>query len=1009
MNKKNIYFKYLVISSILFLGVFVVHAQSLDKREHKALKKLNKWNSPIHCFDHMGEVILDSLVVNDTTKEINLFFSTPLSYWPWRTDTEELFRQSLKSVLRGKFKAYDIHVFSGSREISELIPNVFRSTEKVDHKRLSGVSKKDVFIAKEGDLIYNKGLSDNYIALWPSHGLYYQSTLDRWGWQRARLYGSVEDISPMVYVLSYIVPMLENAGATVFLPRERSFQKNELIVDQDLSSEGSEFILSSDSVVAKEKGFVLKDTLFPGENPFLLGTSLKFSKVKGKVATYLPDFPEKGTYETYISFQQSPNNAKQVKYKVNHTGGSTLFTVNQTMGGGTWIYLGAFEFNKGKNMEQGSVEVYGANEDISIDAIRFGGGMGNVARRAGNETNDRHEKPSSAEDKDNETNVILSDGYSWKTSQYPRYMEGARYWLQYAGMPDTLVFSLNDEKKDYNDDYQSRGEWVDYLMGTPNGPQRNRNVTGLNIPVDLSLAFHTDAGITPNDSVIGTLGIYSSVRDDGKFPNGQSKLASRDLTDIIQSQIVGDVRALYNKKWTRRGMWDKEYSEAWRPNVPAMLLELLSHQNLADMKFGLDPRFRFDVSRAVYKGMLKFLANQEGRTYVVQPLPVDHMAIEREGDGFVLSWKPVSDPLEKTAEPTQFKVYQRIGDNGFDNGTLVKGLSYKIPKVAYGHVVSFKVTAMNEGGESMAGEILSMGIVDDSAPMVLVVNAFDRIDAPAFVDENNFAGVAWWQDQGVPYKFEYGYTGHQYDFNRQSPWLDDDSPGWGASYADMEGKIIPGNSFDFTIVHGKSALHAGYSYVSVSDEVFGQKSYSLAGFDAIDVILGEEKTTPAYLDPNRDSFKIYTPAFMNKLTEATSGGLSVFVSGAYVGSDIHFTNDSVAEKFASEVLHFRWRSDHAVNKGLIYPVDNVASYFSSTLEFNTDYDEKYYTVEAPDALIPEGEGALTAFRYQQNNSGAGIIYEGEYKAVVMGFPFESIKSELERDVLMKQILLFLKR
>ena len=60
-------------------------------------------------------------------------------------------------------------------------------------------------------------------------------------------------------------------------------------------------------------------------------------------------------------------------------------------------------------------------------------------------------------------------------------------------------------------------------------------------------------------------------------------------------------------------MWDRQYSEAWRPNVPVMLLELLSHQNLADMRFGLDPRFRFDVSRAIYKGMLRFQAFREGR------------------------------------------------------------------------------------------------------------------------------------------------------------------------------------------------------------------------------------------------------------------------------------------------------------------------------------------------------------------------------------------------------------
>ena len=85
-------------------------------------------------------------------------------------------------------------------------------------------------------------------------------------------------------------------------------------------------------------------------------------------------------------------------------------------------------------------------------------------------------------------------------SQRPRYQEGARYFLQYAGMPDTLVYILNKAKVDYSnrgkdaaafakreagkddykDDYQSRGEWVNYLMGAPNGPRQPiLNVKGL--------------------------------------------------------------------------------------------------------------------------------------------------------------------------------------------------------------------------------------------------------------------------------------------------------------------------------------------------------------------------------------------------------------------------------------------------------------------------------------------------------------------------------------------------
>ena len=38
-----------------------------------------------------------------------------------------------------------------------------------------------------------------------------------------------------------------------------------------------------------------------------------------------------------------------LKYLVFHNGGVTEFKVNQQIGGGTWVYLGTFEFDKGNN------------------------------------------------------------------------------------------------------------------------------------------------------------------------------------------------------------------------------------------------------------------------------------------------------------------------------------------------------------------------------------------------------------------------------------------------------------------------------------------------------------------------------------------------------------------------------------------------------------------------------------------------------------------------------------
>lgn len=73
------------------------------------------------------------------------------------------------------------------------------------------------------------------------------------------------------------------------------------------------------------------------------------------------------------------------------------------------------------------------------------------------------------------------------------------------------------------------------------------------------------------------------------------------------------------------------------------------------MRLGHDPRFKFLVSRAVYKGILRYVSSQYDLPYVVQPLPVEAFAAEFAAAGEVaLSWSPAMDPLEATAAPTGY-------------------------------------------------------------------------------------------------------------------------------------------------------------------------------------------------------------------------------------------------------------------------------------------------------------------------------------------------------------------
>ncbi len=985
---------------------------SQSKKEAKliklAAKNLKEWDNPHSNWEHLGAIEIDSIALNK--KVMAIYFTKALSYLPVREKNYQQTILSLKESLGKKFRKHEIHVITDGQQLETLIPNYYRKSMEHDLSRFKKEASDRIPIVREIDqTIPSKGLYNRNIALWHSHGWYYEAKLDRWEWQRARLYSTVEDIFPMTFVLPYLAPMLENAGARIFIPRERDTQINEIIVDNDLSSPNSDLVISGlVPETIKSSGFIKQDTLFDGDSPFQVGSHLRFpaSKYDNQFLDYIPDFPEDGDYAVYVSYEQSNENIPDAKYSVSHTGGETVFLVNQKIGGGTWIYLGTFHFHKGKSIETGFVRLSSFSKEsgwITADAVKFGGGMGNVARKPADQMMPNQWSLIGGKKENKEAKPVTnSKQYKWKTSQRPRYQEAARYYLQYTGAPDSLVYSLNKGKNDYNDDYQSRGEWVNYLMGEPNGPNTDHSAVGLNIPIDLSMGFHTDAGVTPRDSTIGTLGIYSSVRDDGKFPNGQSKLVNRDLTDMIQSEIVHNIRSQFNPNWSRRGLWDKQYSEAWRPNVPAMLLELLSHQNLTDMSYGHDPRFKFAVSRSIYKGIAKFLAFQNKTDYVIQPLPVDHFSITRTNKNMIqLSWKAVLDSLETSASPNKYKVYQRIGENGFDNGQIVEGTSIDIEINEFGTLYSYKVTALNDGGESFPSEILSVGLLKNDNKPVLVVNGFDRISAPQVIDHGDFAGLSHWDDEGVPDKFNIGYTGEQYDFDRNSPWLDDDSPGWGASYGDMEGKLIPGNSFDNTIIHGKAIMTAGYSFISISDEAFSDPTFDSSPYETLDLILGEEKTTQGLAG---ELFKVFDKAIQIKITDFTQKGGNVFASGAYIGSDHILNGDTIAQAFANKVLHFKWRTSHAVKNGGVYHTDYSNNAFNGRWIFNTGYHPEMYKVEAPDAIEAHGDGAITAFRYQENNASAGTAFSGNYKTVVLGFPFETIIDVKEQSHLMGQIL-----
>ncbi len=934
--------------------------------------------------------------IEHTANSITVTCNDQFAAQPFRDSTVNALKDTIRQLLRKP----NIHVsiVAGGFEISELIPNIYRSNPllrdsgRIYREEIKGSRQVVNNVSKPYTV--SAGLQDRNIVLWGSHGWYYNYKLQKWEWQRARLFQTVEDLLTFSFCVSYLMPMLENAGANVYSPRERDLQINEVIVDNDNTEDIANGAYKESGKLKfaagdNEKGFAMpRQTLEDMENPFLLGTRrmMRGDTRESGTVSWVPDIPADGDYAVYITYTASSKNTANASYKVYHSGGVTSFSVNQKIGGSTWFYFGTFHFKQGKNASQGTVvlsnKTSNRNETLSADAVRFGGGM-SVVKKAG------------------------------EVSGKPKFAEAARYWLQYAGMPDTLIYVLNIED-DYKDDFQSRAEYGNYLHGAPFGPTKDRTA-GLGIPIDAMFALHTDAGLAGIDTTIGTLAIYSVTGSDaGKvFPNGVSRLANRDFADIVQSEVVADIRKLFDSSWVRKGLRNAEYSESVRPNTPAVLLELLSHQNFTDCRFAQTPRFRFTIARSIYKGILKYLSDSYNTNYVVQPLPPKSFSAVPTGESAIrLSWQPTADEVDSSAVPTGYVIYQAKDYGGFDNGTYTSSTDYIVKGIEKGIVYRFKVCAVNAGGESFPSEELSAGISEHSSKPVLIVNGFHRLSAPDWAVTESTAGFKNTIDEGVPYKQDVSFTGAQYDFFRTSEYVSNDMPGFGASASDYEGKVIAGNTFNYPAIHGRAIIDAGYSFGSASDEAVMNGSINLRTVDVIDLIYGEEKTTypPSSSRITETSFSVFPEQMRKKLTRFLDEGKSLFVSGAYIASDPYRqkTIDGAADDFIMRRLGFAFGGSYASRDGNAEILQNDLDLATLQFRFNTSFTDSLYRVEAPGTIRAVGD-ATVFMKYSDTGLPAGVSLKNKYSVVALGFPFETIVDEYTRRELMKKVLGYFSR
>ena len=872
--------------------------------------------------------------------------------------------KKIKGEIPKVYRDYQLMVMTNGMTIDELIPN--RLSQNADKSRLWGDIDYDgePWVKNISSPVkVTHGLQNRHISLWASHGRFYDQARGYWRWQRPNLFSTTEDLYTQTIVVPYLIPMLEKAGAIVFTPRERDWQKQEIIVDNDGSKANYIEVTKGDKwQTSKQPGFAFHTgTYTDGENPFVAGSARMVkttsSKSRYSLATYQPYFQKAGRYAVYVSYQTLENSIPDALYTVWHKGERTQFHVNQQMGGGTWVYLGTFDFDAGYS-EFNRVTVSNQSSEkgiVTTDAIRFGGGMGNIER----------------------------DGL---TSQLPRALEGARYWSQWAGMPYT-VYSSKGGTNDYADDINVRSLTTNRLGG---GSCYMPTIEGLKVPIELSLAFHSDAGYAKDgEGLIGSLSICTTNHHEGKLNAGISRMASRDLADALLSNETLDLKHKYGQ-WNRRELFDRNYSETRLPEVPSAILEMLSHQNFPDMRYGQDPNFRFTLARSIYKTILRYVNDQHGRPFVVTPLAPDHFRVELKKGVACLSWDAVNDLQEPTAKPTGYVVYTAIGDADFDNGTYVRGKTEHEVELEPGLLYHFKVAAVNRGGESFTTEVLSACSMPNANKTVMIVNGFHRVSSPAIRNTPTEQGFDLDEDPGVTYGPTLGWSGRQINFDRKQMGVEDG--GLGNSGEELTGMLIAGNDFNYVMTHAKAIASAKqYNIVSCSSKAVETGKVNLIGYDAVDLLLGLERHDGHSLK----AYKTFTTHMQDALKRYTTHGGALLVSGAYVGTDM--TQDA-DRQFLQNVLKSTWG-------GRSQTKDNKVKGLGTEMTYWKALNEEHYAATSADILQPV-KPAFTAMQYA-DGYGAAIAYRSNCRLFVMGFPFECIEGEHKQASVMKGILNYL--
>lgn len=621
----------------------------------------------------------------------------------------------------------------------------------------------------------------------PGHGWLYNHNNNRWNTQRSLSFGVIEDHDNAGAVIQHFLPYLWNAGANVYMARERDINTNEVIVTTlEAELEGAWRIGWHDRGAHNRDYYYAQSTQDMND---------------AQRAWFVPEIPEPGFYAVYAWYAPPVEGeaARDARFEINHAGGTTVWTQDLNRDYRTWKYIGTHWFDAGRNPESGSVSVpnYSSVEGnyLVADAFRFGGGMSDFVENG-------------------------------TTTGRPRFEDSGLYHTRYLGYdpsPDTRSFNSVRAMPLW-----AEWECEPWQMGT-----------------SIYLSWHSNASGAAGNARGFSSFVYSTMSWDNSLQTFTGFPGSVEMTRSVHDGIMRSIHSSFDPEWRDIGIvgrWLGETNPESNNKMPAVVLEYGFFDNPEDGAYIVDPIFRDQASFGTYRGVLDYFVNHvEGfdTPTVVPGKPRSPYVVVEDGNSVRVAWE---EPEFYHSTASDAAAYYHLGDRArsfhlydsnhgraFGPGTLVDFSTESRATLEPGETRFFRVRGINAGGQSHPSETVGVRLpaADESQARILIVNGFHRLDRGMSLIEEPRSEFVLLQDRAR--------TRESYNVPMILP------RDMRTSLGNERAFLHKMNTFDYVVEHGQALAAAGYGFESASSHAVASGAVDLGGYNAVIWIMGKQR------------------------------------------------------------------------------------------------------------------------------------------------------------------------